>query len=558
MKAMNGDGVRVARREKLYLLVVALAFSLIYNYNSIIPLDGVPARIDNDYSMTLWNIWEVTESVLHLENPFVTNKIYYPIGANLTIHPLTSGFFPLAAAVKLISGNSQLYPLYTYHLAIWVSYALLLTFAYLFLRELGYSIVEAFIPAFCFAFSNFSLNHVWHLNIISGFFLPASAYLLLKLYKRPSRHVAICLALCLGAAIYFTEFSLFIYLSAPAFLSAHLLLTPSRAKIRQAWDAIGTPTALLALVIFIAIIAPFGYFFLQSNAVLPPPSEAATYSANLAGFLIPDPARNPLYNLGFIRHLNSLVSTGESGQEIFIGYPFVFLALLGLISLRKKPAILPLLVISMLFLILSLGPHLILFNKTYNIKLPFAYLMNAPIFSQLRTPVRLAFFSLFFWIVLAAAGIKAIRNNMTGERKIAVIISMVAIILACESRSPIAKQNKFVIPLQIIQRIKEGSVAMLPITSGNDCLNMGYQIFHHQPIACGYLARRDMDEIRQRGELKRLNPQNNYSDNLAGEVAKFLEITRKLGIKNIIIAQRSDYQANFLQALSKSINIVTQ
>ncbi len=558
MKAMNGDGGRVALREKLYLLVVSLAFSLIYNYNSIIPLDGVPARIDNDYSMTLWNIWEVTESVLHFENPFLTNKIYYPIGANLATHPLTSGFFPLAASVKLLSGNSQLYPLYTYHLAIWLSYALLLMFSYLFLRELGYSIVEAFIPAFCFAFSNFSLNHVWHLNILSGFFLPASAYLLLKLYKRPSRHVVICLALCLGSAIYFTEFSLFIYLSAPAFLSAHLLLTPTRAKIRQAWDAIGTPTSLLALAIFIAIIAPFGYFFLKSNAVLPPPSEAATYSANLAGFLIPDPARNPLYNFNFFQYLNSLVSVGESEQEIFLGYPFILLALLGFIALRKRTAIIPLVVISLLFMILSLGPHLIVLRKTYNIKLPFAYLMNAPIFSQLRTPVRLAFFSQFFWIVMAAEGVKSIKNNITKNRLTTVIIFIISIIVLCESRSPITKQNEFVVPTRITQRIKNGSVVMLPVTPENDYLNMGYQIFHHQPIACGYLARRNMDEIHQRGKLRKLDQENDYSDNLTKEIDEFLSITNQLGIKNIIIARSNHYQKELLKLLGKSINIIYQ
>ena len=558
MKAMKGDGGRVARREKLYLLVVALAFSLIYNYNSIIPLDGVPARIDNDYSMTLWNIWEVTESVLHFENPFVTNKIYYPIGANLTTHPLTSGFFPLAASVKLLSGNSQLYPLYTYHLAIWVSYALLLIFSYLFLRELGYSQIESFVPAFCLAFGNFALSHVWHLNILSGFFLPAAAYFLLRLYKNPSRSGAVCLSICFGSAIYFTEFSLFIYLSAVLFLGAHLLFKSSRASIRRAVDRLGISFALFSFGLFLAIIAPFAYFFLKSNVILPSPAEASAYSANLAGFLFPDPARNPIYNLTFFRHLNSLISMGMSGREIFLGYPFILLALLGLIALRNTPEVLPLLLISLLFLVFSLGPHLIVLNKTSELRLPFYYLMNAPIVKQLRTPVRLSFFVIFLGTVIAAEGTKVLNNIVTSRGARCAIMAIIVVILLCETKSPINRQNKFVFPSRIIHMIKKGSVVMLPINSSNDYTNMQYQIFHNQPISCGYLARRNIDEIMQRGELKKLNPKSDYVNNATGEMSEFLAITKRLGVKNIIIAKGSGYPSNFLQALSKSINIVRQ
>lgn len=554
---MPSNQQSTAYRETTVLTLAALALSFFYNLNTITPLNGVPCRIDNDFSMMLWNIWHVTESAWHLENPFLTTDIFYPVGANLSIHPLASGFLPLSGAIKLLTGSASLYPLYAYKAAVLLSFAFLQIFSYQFFRQLGYSSTESFFPAFCIAFCNFTLHHVWHLNIISVFFLPLIAYLIIKLYNMPSIKLCYTLAACLGISVYFTEFSFFIYLSTMAFGLLYLLIPTTRQSLFQILQHTPKKHIFLSILIFVGIISPFAYFFLQAKALLPNPADAYTYSANLAGFFVPDPTWDSVYDSPLIRHLNTHISKGMSGQEIFIGLPFLVVSGLGCIALRKKAHSWPMAIVITFFFLLSLGPQLLFFDKSYDIRMPFSFLIPLPIFGQFRTPVRLIFFAIFFSGVYAAEGVRFITHVLSQRHQVLGLASFTVLMALSisEARSPLSAQTPFHPPVSALSKIKKGSVAILPISLENDYLSMSYQIFHQQPIASGYLARRNKEEMEQRGTLKKLNPKQVYSPNYAMEVDTFAQITSTLGITNVILTS-SQYPADLIRKLQDVINIV--
>ena len=154
-----------------------------------------------------------------------TNLQYHPVGAVLGKHVLSPGFFPVTFLVYLLSGGDIFYPLYTYKIVILLSYGLIFYFSYLTLREVGLNSWAAAIPAIAYSFGDFYMNHLSRIHIISGFFIPLSALLLLKLYKKPSLDWLVACASSFALSLYFTEFALFIY-QGTLFFAVGLLFLP--------------------------------------------------------------------------------------------------------------------------------------------------------------------------------------------------------------------------------------------------------------------------------------------------------------------------------------------
>jgi len=188
-KPMLLKGVLSFLDSRTGTFAIALLFTLgmIHNYvfplNSLLYTTGVKGQ---DCGQMIWNLWFANEAITSGHNPFSTNLIFYPLGANLAHHTLAAGFFPITFLVKKLSANDPLYPLYAFKTIILLSFTLLLTFSYLTLREIGLTLWAAFIPAIGYAFSNFYLLHVIHINHLAGFLIPLTALFLIRAYKNPA------------------------------------------------------------------------------------------------------------------------------------------------------------------------------------------------------------------------------------------------------------------------------------------------------------------------------------------------------------------------------------
>lgn len=514
------------------LFLLCLLFTLLMIYHFIIPLGALPfaeGSKGHDCGQMVWNLWVVNESVTHGHNPYTTNLIYYPVGARLAYHSLAAGFFPVTFLVKTFSGGSAMYPIYAYRIIIWLSFTLTLFCSYQLLRRLGFSRRASAIPAIAYAFCDYFIFHVVHLNHLAGFFIPLVALLLVKLYQQPNPTNANTLAIVSASAIYFTELSLYIYAGACIFLLLMLLAPEERERVLEKFQRIGLRKALIALFAFLLIVAPFLYNLARASAIKPKPQESSYYSANLAAFLIPARDETPLY-VSLFAPLSRRITEGMGEPGVFAGFPLLIFALIALFTSRQRCLRLAALM-SLIFFILSLGPTLKIFGTDTGLPLPYALLMRVPPFDAGRTPVRFSVLAIFFLMIVAASGIawtNEFLKRRGGTRLSMALMSLLLLWTIAEAYTPMPRAKTFA-PPQGLQKIVAGPVLNLPLMR-NDGYAALLQVFHGQPIATGYLARYNTEQWSHFERLEQLF-------NKGGTT--FCDRIRQIGFRNVLIAPRS-------------------
>jgi hypothetical protein len=513
--------------------LLCLAFTLAMLYHYVVPLGALPFTkgiLGEDCGQMVWNLWVVNEAVSAGHNPYRTTMVYYPAGArNLAYHSMGAGFFPVTFLVKHLSGGSVLYPFYAYRFIILLSFSLILFFSYRTLRRAGFSRWASVIPAVCYAFSDFYMEHAIHLNHLAGFFIPLTALMILRLYQEPGALNAALVALVTGAAIYFTEFSLYIYMAALLMLLLVCTSERGRAVLSEKISRVSFKGALAAFIIFLLVIAPYLFNLLTTGVLKPKPSESSLYSANLAGLFIPDGAQTPLYGQLFAP-LRARVTAGMGETGVFMGFPLMLFAALGLLAHRREGLMRLCAIASALFFILSLGPTLKIFGTDTGLPLPYALLARIPPFDAGRTPVRFVVMGLFFLMIVAASGVSRTEEwlrRLAGARGAAIVMSLLLVWAIAELYSPMKRQEAFV-PPAALEKVIAGPVLNLPLAR-NDGYAAMLQTLHGQAIATGYLARYTPAQWQQFTDLERTFYRGG---------AEFCAEIRGAGFRNIIVAPR--------------------
>jgi len=527
--------------ERWYLLLpLCLAFSFVMLYHWIVPLGALPFTAGvkgQDSAQMVWNLWFANESITHGRNPYHSDQLFYPVGSGLGHHTLAPGFFPITFLVKTAMRGDPRYPFYAYQIIILLSFTLLLYLSYLLLRELGFSPLPSAAAAVAYAFSDFYILHVLHINHLAGFFFPLTGLLLARFFKRPDSLNLVAVALVAALSVYFTEFAVYLYMAALLFAIMMWSFKSERsallATIRKAgWARLGIATAT-----FVLIISPFLIVLFRDKIRKPGYVEITSYSANLAGFFIPGQQREesevfgtaymtPLYGTLF-RPLDSKVTAGLGGFEIFVGYPLLLFTIFTLVKSRRRLAMMCL-VSAVFFFVLSLGPTLKVFATDTGIKLPYAVLMKVPPFDSGRTPVRFVSIGLFFLMIVGAHGmssLEGILKRRAGTRWANAALGLVLVWTLAEVYSPAAPRKPFRTPAAL-ENLAAGPVFNLPPVQWDGYAAM-LQTQHHRPISAGYLARNSE-------ALWEYNRDQFHAFSKGG--AYFCSYVRGLGFRNIVIA----------------------
>ncbi len=523
-KTSASSAFRFERPLVLFPLCLAFTLALVYHY--IVPLNALPFYSGikgEDCGQMVWNLWFANEAVSSGHSPYLTNLVYYPVGANLTRHSLAPGYFPVTFLIKKLSGGDPMYPLYAYRIVVLLAFALNLFLSYLLLRESGFWPSVSAIAALAYSFSDFYREHVIHINLLAGFFFPLAGLLLVRLVKKPSGSRAVLFAIASGVAVYFTELALYLYLALIFSLVLGLILPRPRRAILEKVRALG-PQPAAAVAVFALILAPYVLSLSHSSIIKPRPWESSFYSANLAALFIPSDAQTKLYGHLFAP-LHTRITAGMGEAGVFIGFPLLLFGLAGVIMERRK--LLTVSALSLLFFLLSLGPTLKVFSADTRLPLPYALLMRIPPFDWSRTPVRFVIMGSFFLMILAAAGLswaQRVAIERLGKRCGKAVVFVIFLWVVAEAYAPVSRQKAFTVPPGI-DRITSGPVVNLPVRR-NDGYAALLQIFHHQPIATGYLARVSEQQERHIRELETL---------IARGGADFCRGITRMGFRNVII-----------------------
>jgi hypothetical protein len=523
----NSSPLSPARRAALVAAGVALTVAMVYGI--VFPLNGLTP--DEGYDMgdtgqMVWNLWQASEAVQSGRSPFRTDLVYYPLGANLGAHTLSSGYVPFVLLVKLLTLGSAMYPVYALNLIVLCAYGAILMLTYVALREVGYGVLPSAIPAIGYAFCDFYYLHWLHLNHLAGFCLPLVAWLVVRVVKRPTLARALALAAAFAWSVYLTEFALSIGIAVLLFLVAASATRQSRAVVASTVRALGFWRLAAIALAFVLAVTPFLLSFFTANAEPPPQSDFSYLSANLAGFVIPDPSSTWLYG-GLFGTVAGRVTAGLPGWETFCGFPMLLFAGIGIVS-RKPVYLWFALATALVFYLLSLGPTLKVFEADTGVALPYALLMKVPPFDQNRSPVRFCVIGLFFVTFLVAQGLEqaAYLLRAAGHGRWAMPLLLVVLAwTTLEDYSRPAKEHRpFHAPLELRGLVK-GPVVTVSFQD-RACNDALYQVFHHQPIVGGCLARTTR---AQRLSLERLR--HAFGANLDD----FERRLRRLGIRNVLV-----------------------
>jgi hypothetical protein len=496
-----------------------------------------------DFYQHIWNIWWVRFSLLELgQNPYTTDYLYHPNGLPLVYHvldpingilsiPLQSAFGLLAAfnlmrLAQLIFSALAAYGL-ARHLglpmwAAWLSGALFMicpvaavSFDLGQLVEISTGWLPLYLLCFIRGLGNSSLGIPpggW------GWLLGAGASLAAAFVTTPYFFIALLL---------FTA----LYLAWELFTQRREgrgSVPPDRGRVLKSSYAQTFARAALILVFGLLLLSPLLVAILRTRAEIgelsSPLRTVVLNSADLVSPFLPAPAR-----LTF-PEVNPHGGTGA------LGWSVLALGIAGVIlrphPLRKPvdrqnaeeaassepahgPLLLFLLCVAALFVLLALGPRLVVAGNQTDLPMPFALLSQVPFLGTARVPLRFVLMASLALSILAGFGLLGLWRLSLSRTVKALVTTLLALVLSIELLGvPRALINPEVHPFWSTVRAegsagRDGAVLELP-QGPRTAPAMQVATIHQRPIVAGYTARHYpypwLDATPGVAQLVRANP----------------------------------------------------
>lgn len=397
-------------------------------------------KVDELYDLgtQIWNFWIIKDSLIHWHiDPFRNDYWYYGQGTNLIVQNPVTFYSLLSIPFQALLPDLDGIALST-NLILIFSTALSGFGTYLYGTHRGMSKQGAFVAGLIFAFSPFRFWHFGRFHITCTEFLPFFLLFFEKAIDSEEsgrRKFPLATGLVFTFAVY-SSLMHATYLMLMGFAILVRELTAKRVTlkgiVRPISIMIGVAVCLGSIYIFEFIL----YLGTHYVEVGEPVEAMSRYSANLLGYFIPARNLNLLGGLGFIN--KALVGIG--GDEIYVGFSAIILAVPAIMGVRKKTGNLRFWVILMIvFFVISLGPNLNVLSTQASWHMPQYYLAKyIPIFSMDRAPVRYAVLVEFCLAMLAGYGVtRIIEGSARQSLKTALPILAALAILIDFNQSPL-------------------------------------------------------------------------------------------------------------------------
>jgi hypothetical protein len=499
--------------------------------------------LHGDSSILTWDLWNVTESAIHLRNPYQTRLLYFPVGGALTSHTYAPGLAPVGVAARLLDGGDPAWPIVAYRAAIWLCFALGLFASHHALRALGASPLAALCGSLAWTFAPVFRSRALETHLVTAAFLvPCVTLALVRLIEHPSRGRAFTFGVVTGACVCFSEYyTPFLWLALALLLTASLAWGDTRQGLRRGAGALGWRGVTLVAGGFLLAAGPFLINWSPSKTLRFQERQAYFESANLPGFFVPDPGVSPLYASTPLARWNARVRRGVGGAQAFVGFPVLLFALVGFAGPRLPRKRLSS-ILAVAFLLLSLGPELKVFGTNTRLVLPYRALMLVPPFDLARAPARLSALGLWGLVGLMALSLTRVERRLGPRAGVALLI-LVAAWCGAEAVADGPDVGPFEPPREL-STLPPGAVVNVPI-SARDSFAMLLQTLHGRPIATGYLSRLTAAQSEHVGRIDAL---------LRGTPPQIAEGLATLGIGNVIVSRgASDEQIAGLRSAGVAV-----
>ena len=421
--------------RQLLLLLGYLIAGLAVTWPRVTYLFDGKVQATRDGGVYVWDFWWIAHQIEHLGNPWYTRYIAAPVGAQLGYHALMPlegvVMFPVTAAF----GPSASYNLLTVLMPGLTGYAMYRAARLWLPGQLG--------PIAAGAFLGLSSEIAWHawfqLNISAGvLFLPIALEAAIRLRRSPRWPQALFLGLAVAGSLLSDQQSAVLVIilvavvllpwllgasgwdgwAGPDLSTIGLPSQPGRAKLAMTGLAV-----LIALVVASPQLAAMAAQTRSGGASMPPDLLSRYYTTSgsyLPGVFAASP-RVALYGLTWLK---PIVYQGKTGDGVpTFGLVLSLLALLGLITTRRRGNAWLLAVLWLGSAALGLGTTLHIGNTTYvpaaeiwhgvrvSMIMPYTWFVQLPGMAGFREAARILMLGFVPAAMLAGAGVVWLRDH---------------------------------------------------------------------------------------------------------------------------------------------------
>lgn len=450
--------------NKYSFLIVLAAFFLInlwFNYSFYWRLifDKSNRSIGvGEIKQSEWGTEKIYQKIIHKENPFSSiKKIMYPFDLDIVMSDPGMAFYSLLFRPFLTAQKSLL-------LTVVIGILLANIGMYLLLRLLGFSKPISFLIGFSFGYTTFLLPKGGHLNYIAAIYVFPWFYFFLYKFVKTNKLLLRFLFLFFTCFIFvlalWQNLYYFIILLLSLFFFFCYFVIFERKKIVRIifkyYQYIFT-----ALIIIFLLLIPQIKILLETLKFSDSPEPigwagAIEFSSDLLNYFIPS-----IYNYYYGGLLISLTKNNEFIKNIFENFTYpgliillsysYFLFFIKKVSKITKEKIFPFFLISLGFIILSLGPFLHFAGRWWVeiedgirlvVPLPFVIIHYLPFLENIRAPGRLIVGFIFFAYIVVAYIFEIILKSKPNKFKILFFI-LVFIIIIFDQRPMVVKTINF-------------------------------------------------------------------------------------------------------------------
>jgi hypothetical protein len=520
---------RIGLRPHLFALLGYLALALVVTYPAVLHFaTAVPGDLVADRDQNLWNLWWLKEALGHGANPFHTNLLYFPYGADLYYHTLAVPLGLIGLVPQLLFGlpaayNSVLIIAFT--LSGYGAFRLALLYAGRRTKDEGRRVTNvqlfaAFVGGVVFAFTPYTLDALkGQLEVLSLQWMPLYAEMWIRAMRGTDGGrwtvdsgqwwvyallAGLFLALAAYSSLYYA-----VYLA--VFTLAHIAyklgvgwrnnaagrssVVGRRSSVVAVTVTVGLVTLLLTLPLLVGLVAD------RSDprlAVEADPQHRLAHSADLLSFFAP-----PHDHIIFGTWQDQPgVNEPPIHDYVGLGYVALALAIIGsVVGWRRQGSGTRFWAgLGLLALVLAMGPELQVGRNLTGIPLPFALLDKLPGIDAIAKPERFVVLARLCMGVLAAGGAvwlleRVWRVRHRQGRRASLAFTLILALLLVELPIHPRYMGPYSIPqgFEALAQQPPGGLMELPFaTQQVDVIGqrMLYQTVHGKPIMAGYLSRR--------------------------------------------------------------------
>lgn len=420
----------LTRKEHLKYFTLFAVLAIAFSWQLILNFDKTGI---GDALLQPYYYWWVKTALSSLQNPYYTDYIFFPQGANLAFG---FGMIPdaiLMLPITILFGANQ-----AVNLSFIAGYMLSGYFTFLLCHDLTGNKKASFIGGLIFAFSPYHVSLVPHQMILAcAQWIPFYIFMFRRALICDKRKWSVFAGLVMAVIILTDQMQAIFSVIVTALLLiiiCYKKLTSKADKISQLPEYKQMSIKILIMVIVSAIISSFYLFsaldFLLTNtsALKITPFEHGgpnQFGADILGFIVPT-YFNPIWGALF-------KPVGMSC--FFLGYLPLILAVIGAKQYSRSGVTKIVLIITMIAFILSLGITL-KFNGQWEwngklLKLPYYYLYNFPPISLIRTPYRFHLLTTLGMALLASYGVTYLIQAKS-KKLVGILIPIFVIVIILE------------------------------------------------------------------------------------------------------------------------------